>query len=82
MNVAIHLDDQRFFVAIEIDNTVTDGMLPQKLEIIQLAVTERLPEEFLGFSLSLAQLTGSPLQRLDPVMLLELTSGLVWVVIC
>ncbi|MBA7602154.1 hypothetical protein ES703_09240 [subsurface metagenome] len=78
MYAAVDLNHQPFFVAVEIHNAVANGVLPQKLQAIQFAVAQCLPEQFFRPGLPFTQSTGGCLQWLDTVMLPELTGGLIW----
>lgn len=65
MGIAIDLDTEFGFVAIEVDDEAAArpvvsgvyGMLPAKLEAIELAIAEARPEFLLGGSLRVAQFT-------------------------
>ena len=55
MRVAINLDDQRTFVAEEVNDEAIDGMLAAKLEAAQLPIAQGRPQLLFSRGLRLAE---------------------------
>jgi hypothetical protein len=48
VDAAIHLDDQPGFLAVEVDNEASDGVLSAKPQTVELFVAQSLPKQIFG----------------------------------
>ena len=72
MDWTVDFHCQMLFVAVEINNARSDGMLTQKPEAIQLTLSKRFPEDLFASSRRLTQPPGNEAYRLRVGMWMEL----------
>jgi len=58
MTTAVKFDNQLPLLADKIDNEVADRSLPSKFAVLQLSVTQSLPQQLFSFGRRLSQMFG------------------------